>query len=76
MEEIIPVHVLQTGSKWTTENKNFKITNIVLIQTDPAQNSLPMRYILKIKKDENNVVQSVKLLITEKMSSFTSHIFE
>ena len=76
MEEIIPVHILQTGSKWTTEKKNFKITNIVLIQTDPAQDSWPMRKILKINKDENNVVQSVKLLISEKMSRFTSHIFE
>ena len=76
MEEIISVHILQTGSKWTTGKKNFKITNIVLIQTDPAQNSWPMRQILKINKDENNVVQSVKLLISEKMSSFTSYIFE
>ena len=36
----------------------------------------PMRKSLKINKDENNVVQSVKLLISGKMSSFTSHIFE
>ena len=67
---------LQARSKWTTEKRNFKINDIVLIQTDLARNSWPMGRILEISKDEKNVVQSVKLLISEKGSSFTSRILE
>ena len=67
---------LQARSKWTTEKRNFKINDIVLIQTDLARNSWPMGRILEINKNENNVVQSVKLLISEKGSSFTSLTLE
>ena len=35
-----------------------------------------MGQILEINKDENNVVRSMKLLISETRSSFTSHILE
>ena len=49
---------------------------IVLIQTDAARNSWPMGRMLEINKDENNVVRSVKLLTSEKGSSFTSRILE
>ena len=35
-----------------------------------------MGRILEISKDKNNVVQSVKLLIGKKRSSFTSRILE
>ena len=67
---------LQTRSKWTTEKRNFKKNDILLIQTDAARNSRPMGRILEINEDENNVVRSVKLLIGEKRSSFTSRILE
>ena len=67
---------LQARSKWTTEKRNFKINDIVLIQTDAAQNSWSMGRILEVSKDENNVVRSVKLVIGEKRSSFTSRILE
>ena len=49
---------------------------IVLIQTDATRNSWPMERILEINKDENNIVQSVKLLIGKKGSSFTLRILE
>ena len=49
---------------------------IVLVQTDGARNSWPMGRMLEINKDENNVVRSVKLLTSEKGSSFTSRILE
>ena len=75
MEERIPVHS-SSNIKWTTEKRNFKINDIVLIQTDAVRNSWPMRRIFEINKDENNVVRSVKLLISEKGSSFTSRILE
>ena len=35
-----------------------------------------MGQILEINKDENNIVRSVKLLISKKGSSFTSRILE
>ena len=67
---------LQARSKWTTEKRNFKINDIVLIQPDAARNSWPMGRILKINKDENSIVRSVKLLISDKVSSVTSRILE
>ena len=75
MEERIPAHS-SSNIKWTIEKRNFKINDIVLIQTDAVRNSRPMRRISEINKDENNVVRSVKLLISEKGSSFTSRILE
>ena len=75
MEERISVHSSK-NIKWTTEKWNFKINDIVLIQTDAAQNGWPMGQILEIYKDENNAVQSVKLMIGEKRSGFTSRILE
>ena len=67
---------LQARSKWTIKKRNFKINDIVLIQTDATRNSWPMGRILEINKDENNIVRSVKLLIGKKGSSFTSRILE
>ena len=67
---------LQARSKWTTEKRNFKINDIVLIQPDVARNSWPMGRIFKINKDENSIVRSVKLLISDKVSSVTSRILE
>ena len=51
MEERIPVHS-SSNIKWTTEKSNFKINDIVLIQTDAVRNSWPMRRIFEINKDE------------------------
>ena len=33
---------LETRLKWTTEKRNFKVNDIVLIQADASQNSCPM----------------------------------
>ena len=64
----------QARSKLTAEIRNFKINDIVLIETDAARNSQPMGRILEINKHENNVVRSAKLLIGRK--SFTSRTLE
>ena len=67
---------LQARSKWTIKKRNFKINDIVLIQTDATRNSWPMGRTFEISKDENNIVRSVKFLIGKKGSSFTSRILE
>ena len=67
---------LQARLKCTAEKRSFKINDIILIQTDVGRNSGPMGQIFQINKDENNVFRSMKLLISEKMSSFISRILE
>ena len=67
---------LQARLKCTAEKRSFKINDIILIQTDVGRNSWPMGQIFQINKDENNVFRSMKLLISEKMSSFISRILE
>ena len=53
MEESILVHF---SSKIKMDYRNFKINDIVLIQTDAARNSWVMGQILEINKDEINVL--------------------
>ena len=73
MEESTLVHF---SSKIKMDYRNFKINDIVLIQTDAARNSWVMGQILEINKDEINVLWSVKFLIGKKRSNFTSRILE
>ena len=54
------VSTLQPRLKWTTKERNFKINDIDLIQTDAKRNSCPMKRILEINKVENNVFGSLK----------------